>query len=160
MQLVNRITSANDLHHMVYVSRRVIIDSSITQPELVKNILHVSIKNNSKLNITGALLSCEEWFVQVLEGRRIDVDTTFERIAMDKNHNDIRRIMVGPIRKRCFPLWSMCASTLSPTDKAIVDVLKTSGKFNGSRLTGDSAMRLMLAVGRLQAIHEPQTANA
>ena len=54
----------------------------------------------------------------------------------------------------------MCAATLSPTDKAIVDVLKSSGKFDGSRLNGDAAMRLLQAVGRLQAEPEPEMAPA
>ncbi len=145
-----RISGATDLHQLVYVSQRVTKDVQISQSQLVESILRSSIKNNSKLNVTGALLACNDWFVQVLEGRRIDVDFLFERISLDKNHKNIRKITAGPINQRGFPQWSMCASTLSPTDQAIVEVLKTSGKFDANRLNGDSAMRLLLGVGRLQ----------
>jgi hypothetical protein len=158
MTAATRISSHHDLHQIVYVSQRVNRDNQISQSELVNNILRASVKNNRKFNVTGALLACDNWFVQALEGRRIDVDTIYERISRDDNHKYIRKITAGPIGHRSFPQWSMCASTLSSTDKAIVDVLKTSGKFDGSKLNGDSAMRLLLAVGRLQAVHEPQQA--
>lgn len=160
MTVDGKISSPQDLHNIVYVSKRVVRDKVVSQSELVNIILQSSIKNNRKLNVTGALLACDDWFVQVLEGRRIDVDTIFERISLDTNHKYIRRVTSGPIKQRQFALWSMCASTLSSTDEAIVQVLKTSGKFDGGKLNGDSAMRLLLAVARLQAVHAPQETDA
>jgi hypothetical protein len=153
------ITSAYDLHHLVYVSQRVIGVNQISESEVVDQILQPSIRNNSKLNVTGALLLCDNWFVQTLEGRRIDVDMIFERISRNINHKHIKKLFAGPIAKRNFPIWSMCASILAPTDRAIIDVLETSGKFDGNKLDGSAAMRLLLAVGRLQAVHEPHKAD-
>jgi hypothetical protein len=83
----------------------------------------------------------------------------FERISRNINHKHIKKLFAGPIAKRNFPIWSMCASILAPTDRAIINVLETSGKFDGNKLDGSAAMRLLLAVGRLQAVHEPHKAD-
>jgi hypothetical protein len=154
------ISSAHDLHQVVYVSRQVIRDSRITQSDLVSKILGVAIENNRRLNITGALLACDNTFVQVLEGRRIDVDAIMRRVSQDPNHAALRVIVAGPISGRRFAQWSMCASILSPTDTAIVEVLKTSGKFDGGKLTPESAIQLLLAVARLQGVNEPPAPDA
>ncbi len=137
------------LHHMIYVSRatRVVFAD---QADCVARILTVATEKNARKDVTGALLACDDWFVQVLEGRRIDVGIIFEPISRDPDHYDIRIIASGPLQDRHFASWSMCASTLSPTDNAIVDVLQASGKFDGHKLDPAAAMKLLLAVGRLQ----------
>lgn len=160
MKAGREISGFNDLHHVVYVSTRVIRDSLITQADLVSKILRSSVENNRRLNVTGALLACDNTFVQVLEGRRIDVATIMQRVSQDTNHTAIRTIVAGPIPQRRFARWAMCASTLSPTDRAIVEVLTTSGKFDGSQLTAESAMRLLLAVAQLQGANEPPAPDA
>jgi hypothetical protein len=138
-----------NLHHLIYVSRatRAVFTD---QSECVKHILAVATTNNLRKSVTGALLACDDWFVQILEGRRIDVGVIFEPISRDRDHCDISIIASGPATERRFASWSMCASTLSPTDKAIVEVLEASGKFDGSKLDAAAAMKLLLAVGRLQ----------
>ena len=143
------------MHHVIYVSRAT-KEVYQDQSECVAAILSASIENNRKLDVTGALLACDDWFVQVLEGRRIDVELLLDRISHDKSHTGIRRVLSTPIAARRFARWSMCASTLSPTDRNIVEVLQTSGKFDGRKLDGDAAMRLLRAVAHLQSAHEPQ----
>ena len=160
MKVGRAISSFNTLHHVVYVSRRVTEDASIGLSDVVSKILRSAIENNRRLNVTGALLACDNTFVQVLEGRRIDVDAIMQRVNHDGNHTAIRIIVAEPIRERRFAQWSMCASTLSPTDRAIIEVLETSGKFDGSRLTAEFAMRLLLAVARLQGANETPAADA
>ena len=144
------LTSAHDLHKVIYVSRAT-LEWHIGQTECVAGIMATSPGNNRRLAVTGALLACDNWYLQILEGRRIDVDAVMGRIAADPTHCNIRRIASGPADGRLFSLWSMCAATLSPTDDAIVQVLKGSGKFDGRKLDADAATKLLLAVGRLQA---------
>ena len=121
------------LHHMIYISRATRANFA-DQSECVKRIL----------------LACDDWFVQILEGRRIDVGTIFEPISRDADHCDIAIIASGPSAERRFASWNMCASTLSPTDKAIVEVLEASGKFDARKLDAAAAMKLLFAVSRLQ----------
>jgi hypothetical protein len=134
---------------VIYVSRA-LEEWHIGQAGCVARIMATSPRNNLRLDVTGALLACDNWYVQILEGRRADVDAVMERIAADPNHFDIRRVASGPADGRLFPQWSMCAATLSPTDDAIVQVLRNSGKFDGRRLDADAATKLLLAVARLQ----------
>lgn len=147
--MVQKISGFYDLHHVIYVSRAT-GEVYQDQAACVDAILRASRKNNPALNVTGALLACDNWFVQVLEGRRIDVETLLDRISADASHMQLRRVLSLPLTERRFARWSMCASTLSPTDKAIVEVLQGSGRFDGRKLDGDAAMRLLLAVARLQ----------
>jgi hypothetical protein len=139
------------LHHMIYISRATRANFA-DQSECVKRILAVSRVNNSRKGVTGALLACDDWFVQILEGRRIDVGTIFEPISRDADHCDIAIIASGPSAERRFASWNMCASTLSPTDKAIVEVLEASGKFDARKLDAAAAMKLLFAVSRLQTV--------
>jgi hypothetical protein len=144
----------NTLHQLIYISRGR-PDLYIDQSECVNAILRSAARNNKRLGITGALLACDDWFLQVLEGKRIDVDTLYERIARDPAHGDIRKIASRPIADRGFAAWSMCASTLSSTDKAIVEALKGKGRFDPATLNADRAMQLLMAVGRLQTAGAP-----
>ena len=101
--------------------------------------------------LSFALLACDGWFLQALEGRRIDVEHALRRIERDPNHQGIRRITAGPIEERRFSAWQMCASVLTPTDEAIIRMLAGSGKFDPSTLTPEAALRLLKAVARLQS---------
>ena len=144
------VSSTNALHAVVYASRFSALHHA-TIDACVADILHTSLPNNQRSNITGALLACDGWFIQALEGRRIDVEHTLRRIERDPNHHDIRRIGAGPIAERRFGAWKMCAGILSPTDQAIVRTLAGSGKFDPRTLTTGSALNLLHAVARLQS---------
>ena len=112
--------------------------------------------NNRRANVTGALLACDGWFVQALEGRRIDVENTLRRIERDRNHCEVRRLSAGPITERSFAAWNMCASTFNPTDEQIVRALSESPVFNPNTLSAASAMRLLTTVARLQTRPAPR----
>jgi len=148
------ISGSNSLHAVIYASRFAPIRFD-SQADCVRDILRASLPNNRTSGVTGALLSCDGWFLQVLEGRRLDVEQTLRRIERDPSHCDIRRLHAGPIANRAFPQWSMCASTLSPTDAQIVAVLSKSGKFTPATLDMPAALRLLLSVARLQSHPAP-----
>lgn len=146
---VTSVSGTTALHAVVYASRF----SPLRHPTMdacVADILPRSIANNRSANVTGALLACDGWFLQALEGRRIDVEHTLRRIERDPNHHAIRRIAAGPIPARRFAAWQMCASILSPTDSAITRTLAASGRFDPSTLQVDGAWRLLQSVARLQ----------
>jgi len=151
-KLANRtsVSGTTALHAVVYASRFVPLRHA-TLESCVAAILPPSQANNRRANVTGALLACDGWFLQALEGRRIDVEHTLRRIETDPNHTAIRRIAAGPIAERRFARWRMCASVLSPTDAAIIRTLSGSGKFDPPTLTAEAALRLLGAVARLQS---------
>lgn len=146
------------LHAVVYVSRATRVQHA-TEAECIAQILAISARNNAANAVTGALLACDGWFVQVLEGRRIDVECTLRRIERDPDHCQIRRLSAGPIAVRSFPDWNMCASVFTSTDEQIVRVLAGSGMFDPAALVAASAMRLLLSVAHLQGRMAPQAAR-
>jgi hypothetical protein len=144
------VSGTTALHAVIYASRF----TGLRHPSLdacVAEILTASQGNNRRSNITGALLACDGWFLQALEGRRIDVEHTLRRIERDPNHQAIRRIASGPIAARRFGAWRMCAAVLTPTDEAIIRALAGSGRFDPATMDADAALRLLQAVARLQA---------
>ncbi len=147
---LSAVSGTTALHAVIYASRFVVVRHP-TIDACVAEILRTSKHNNRFNHVTGALLACDGWFLQALEGRRIDVEHTLRRIERDPNHHGIRRITAGPIEERRFSAWQMCASVLSPTDEAIIRTLAGSGKFDPGTLTPEAALRLLKAVARLQS---------
>lgn len=62
---------------------------------------------NKKLDITGALLSYGDWFVQLLEGEESAVRALYEHIARDQRHDMVTLLEAGAAPGRVFSRWSM-----------------------------------------------------
>lgn len=70
-------------------------------------ILLQARRNNARNGITGALICREELFLQMIEGRRDLVTSTFSRILRDDRHVDVVNLLSSDIDSRLFPEWSM-----------------------------------------------------
>jgi hypothetical protein len=66
-----------------------------------------SEKNNQQDGITGMLCYGDFVFLQILEGDRTTISTTFHRISQDPRHHTPELIECGPIKNRIFGVWSM-----------------------------------------------------
>ena len=62
---------------------------------------------NEQHQLTGVLLYNDNEFLQVLEGRRPELDHVFERIANDPRHGRLRVLANGPLERPVFPDWRM-----------------------------------------------------
>jgi hypothetical protein len=116
----------------------------------VQQIIGAAIRRNREVGLTGLLLTVQGDFVQALEGNVEAVRATYARISMDGRHHDLHIISQGPVEKRLFGEWNMCARALAPSDKAILDVLDDRGGFNAQALTAASAQRLLTSVAAIQ----------
>jgi hypothetical protein len=87
---------------LVYVSRPFGYDDLT-----LTGILGQARQNNSRNGITGALICREDIFMQMLEGRRDVVTSTFSRILRDDRHVDVVNLLSSDIESRLFPDWSM-----------------------------------------------------
>ncbi len=137
------------LHRLFYRSRQ----SAAMAGDLdfaVQQIIGVAIRRNRSVGITGLLLTVQGSFVQVLEGNVDEVRTTYARISLDPRHRDLHIISQGPAAQRLFGEWNMCARSLAPSDKAILDVIDQKGGFNPQALTADSVQRLLTTVAAVQ----------
>jgi hypothetical protein len=80
----------------------------------VAEILGVSERNNRRDHLTGVLLAHDGWFLQALEGARIDIDRLLTRLHKDPRHTDIRMLGFETIEQRAFPAWSMGQILVTP----------------------------------------------
>lgn len=71
------------------------------------SILAHARRNNARNGITGALICRQDLFLQMLEGRRDVVTSTYARILRDDRHVDVTTLLCSDITKRLFPDWSM-----------------------------------------------------
>jgi len=70
-------------------------------------ILARARRNNARNGITGALICREDLFLQLLEGPRDVVTSTYARILRDDRHVDVTTLLCRDIGSRLFPDWSM-----------------------------------------------------
>jgi hypothetical protein len=75
--------------------------------DTVLSILHDSKENNEKNEVGGYLMATRNHFLQVIEGRFEDVNTTFMRIVKDPRHTEILLLSYDVIDSRLFELWGM-----------------------------------------------------
>ena len=142
--------SSGTLHRLFYRSRA----TPATAADLdfhVRQIIGAAISRNRDVGLTGLLLTVQGHFIQALEGNVDAVRATYARISMDARHYDLRIISQAPAAQRLFGEWNMCARTLAPSDKAILDVLDNKGGFNAQALTADSVQRLLTTVAAIQS---------
>lgn len=83
------------------------IASHLMSHEELINLLSQARANNSQRNITGMLLYMEGCFFQVLEGERDVLDALYLKIAKDKRHHHVMKLIEEPIEDRGFSDWRM-----------------------------------------------------
>ncbi len=85
-------------HTICYLSKQTEALKDSELEELFKYILAM----NPTLNITGALLHNNDFFLQVLEGNKETIKELFAKIRKDKRHKDILMILDQKIENRIF----------------------------------------------------------
>jgi hypothetical protein len=129
---------------LIYASRAT---NPMSREELAA-ITAQSASNNQKLNITGALLLCDNYFVQLLEGDdEVALRDLFHRICKDPRHQDVELLEVKPAKARLFADWGMSSlheESASPADRARIEqiISRIKGQEKSPRLCVD-AMKLL-----------------
>lgn len=99
----------DNLFHCIYSSAATTVFSS---SELEK-LLSQARRNNKALGITGMLLYEDGSFFQILEGAEHVVKQLYTKIATDKRHSKITKLILEPIAARNFADWSMGHAAVS-----------------------------------------------
>ena len=87
-----------------------------------QDILAKSRRNNPPLGITGLLVVKGGFFAQVLEGPEESVMLQYAKIAEDKRHSGVMRLLVTPTETRAFPKWSMGFQDVNSAPAALSEV--------------------------------------
>ncbi|ADB42972.1 BLUF domain-containing protein [Spirosoma linguale] len=96
-------------HCIVYRSH----SSELMNENDLATILLQSRYDNKKADITGVLLCFYGQIIQVLEGKKLELDLLYARIQRDKRHTDVTTLINRPIAQRLFSSWSMGYQTLT-----------------------------------------------
>ncbi|WP_339658379.1 BLUF domain-containing protein [uncultured Polaribacter sp.] len=78
-----------------------------TSIQIMDEILSKSREFNSHKNITGCLLFRNNVFLQLLEGKKEDVQNLYSSIKKDNRHSNVTLIIEQDVEERMFPDWSM-----------------------------------------------------
>jgi uncharacterized protein (DUF2252 family) len=99
------------LAQLVYMSSLVTPDAKVAS-----EILEVSVRNNKLNDVTGMMLYVDGNIVQALEGEKVTLAKTFNRISLDARHVGIFVLFEREIQDRDFGSWSMGYKQLTRTD--------------------------------------------
>lgn len=89
-------------HQLIYISRPFGYD-----PATLAAILITARHFNRLSEVTGALICRDDIFLQLLEGEREAVETTYRRIERDGRHVDPHVLVSGETDARQFAQWEM-----------------------------------------------------
>ena len=112
--------------------------------EALEKIIAASRRNNTKVDVTGALLLKDGYFMQCIEGRRELVNQVYRRVCQDERHDDVRLLFYSEVNERYFAGWDM---TMIPTVSAILQLncfrYSTHREFDPTTLRSHGADELM-----------------
>ena len=114
------------------------------------DIIDASIRNNSRIGVTGMLLAHEGWFLQALEGSPAAVETIYHKVRQDARHQNFKMIAHSEANSRAFEGWSMCGRALSRLDDQVMKVLDGSGSLQFRDLAPGEALNLLRTIHGVQ----------
>ena len=91
------------VHQVFYVSRA----TTAFDTASIQSILHVSRRNNARLDVTGCLLFSGHCFAQVLEGAQPALSALTRSIAADPRHVGVRILAESKREEREYADWAM-----------------------------------------------------
>ncbi|MES2861458.1 MAG: BLUF domain-containing protein [Pseudomonadota bacterium] len=119
------------LERLVYRSDAV---SASDGPLDLSEIVSVSVRNNGRRRITGALAQQAGIFVQVLEGDPEALTALMETIEADPRHRNVRVLARWPVQAQLFLGWAMVLVDTRKLSPHLAKLLSQTG--SGAQVTG------------------------
>jgi hypothetical protein len=135
----------DSLHRLVYISRNNIGGDSDNLQKEISQILRSARKNNSEVDVTGALMFTSDYFAQALEGPYDRVQALFDRIQQDNRHSDMVMIDFSAVEKRIFAEWAMAYVGEADDLEDRFFMIAEETNFDASVLTGNDAFDVLRA---------------
>ncbi|MDN3724514.1 BLUF domain-containing protein [Aequorivita sp. SDUM287046] len=102
-------------HTICYLSKQ----AGPLQDSELEALFNFILGKNLTLNITGALLSTNDFFLQILEGKKDTIDEIFSKIRKDKRHRNILTILNQKIENRIFNTYEANFSILKTKEDIV-----------------------------------------
>jgi|GEM_PF-6825797 len=94
----------NEITSLVYLSRA----SEEFRSRATRQQLKIYAQTeNPKHHITGLLIYCEGYFLQIIEGSAANIDTLYAKIVRDGRHIELEELARSVTPARMFGKWSM-----------------------------------------------------
>jgi len=97
------------LEQLIYISAATHLMSN----QDLTALLIQSRRSNSQMGVSGMLVYSEGSFIQVLEGTKEAIESTFARIQRDSRHHHCQVLLHQPITERLFDGWYMGFESIS-----------------------------------------------
>lgn len=91
-----------DMKRLIYQSQPFGFDRAI-----LLGILSQARRNNSRDDITGALVCRHDVYIQLVEGPAAAIDALYAKIMVDDRHSDVEMLVSDTVGQRLFPGWEM-----------------------------------------------------
>jgi hypothetical protein len=127
---------------LIYCSRT----NPDTDPAELAKIKKTSLKNNVINNITGILVFGEDYFLQCIEGGRMEVNTLYSTICRDQRHKDPVLLSYTDIAQREFSDWYMKVVLMTEKYKNLLIPYSSSKDFDPMRMNCQSVSRFLLSL--------------
>ena len=138
------------MYQIVYYSRLNKEAFSGSTLSFLRDIVEVSQRNNSRLDITGALIFDNEWFLQILEGPVEAVERTYNRIEKDPRHSAVTLVEKRNASGRLFQEWGMGGTLRSLDVQEIFLDHGIGGPIEPSHLSASTIVNLALDIKRYE----------
>jgi len=112
--------------------------------------LHVSVRNNTTVAVSGMPLRHRDHFFQALEGSAAAVEAIYRRVRRDPRHQDLKLLQDATPTSRSFAGWAMCGYNMGPADNEILEVLALRRGSDPQRISGPGALSLLRTVLAVQ----------
>ncbi|MDA0147204.1 BLUF domain-containing protein [Vibrio sp. LaRot3] len=73
----------------------------------INSLLKAAIEKNSRLGITGFLMSHSSGFIQYIEGGDKEIDDLYAVISQDPRHTNVTTLLESDISQRLYQEWDM-----------------------------------------------------
>ena len=133
------------LIRLVYASK-VAKDFDVAE---IASIVDASKRNNRERNITGVLSYSNRYFLQCIEGSRLDVNALYHYILADSRHRHSAILQYSEIDQRDFDDWSMGYIPAAAFSGQLVSTFSATADFEPFSMSGESCHLLLKALAEL-----------
>ena len=115
----------------------------------IKAILTTARENNQRSDVCGMLCYDNQYFLQVLEGKREVVSELFVTIAEDPRHDDVVIVSYDYIEQATFNNWQMGYAGSNSLLSTLLGKLKHS-QFEPGELTPNQCFAILTTLSKQQ----------
>lgn len=111
-------------------------------------------ERNKTVNIASILLSTDDYYLHLIEGRRRDVNALYNRITKDNKHYECTLLRYIDVKKREFSNWHAEHVSISEFDVGNINLLLPHGKIDIESITSSQAVTMIRRIhAHLQVKH-------